>query len=92
MRDLTWRAGPPLPAPVSFANSVPFNGTFLLVGGQDVDNAAYKSILEYDVENEAWLTRPETLSRPKHDATVVLIDSETVTCQDMREDDGVERE
>ena len=80
LTDQTWRDGPSLPHPIKFAGSVSLNGTFLIVGGLNVNDPYYKDILEYDVENEAWLTRPEKLSKPKIDATVVLMDSETVQC------------
>ena len=69
---LTWRDGPRFPRIVDGSYGAQFGDTFVVV---------YSSvILEFDPENEAWITRPETLDPPRYDMTAVFVKDKIVNC------------
>ena len=76
-QTMTWSIGPFLPKSISYAQSVMYNDTFLLVGGSDSD-----SIYQFDAHNHGWDERPETLSVPRKDFNVEVIDTEESMCDD----------
>ena len=75
----TWTDGPNLPQARFAGAVVPFRNTFLIVGGGR--NAFYyDDILEYDVDDHVWITRPETLDLGRNGPTAFLVPDSAVDC------------
>lgn len=51
----------PLPVAIGKATSVPYNNSFLLVGGEDQPSWV-NTVYEFDVESEDWILHEEQLS------------------------------
>ena len=77
LQSLSWDYGPFLPSAIRNAKSVQYNETFLIVGG-DGSNEIY----QFDLDHRNWTLRPETLSTPKSDFCLELIDTDESTCED----------
>eukprot|EP00095_Tigriopus_kingsejongensis_P007241 maker-scaffold435_size171904-snap-gene-0.24 protein:Tk07241 transcript:maker-scaffold435_size171904-snap-gene-0.24-mRNA-1 annotation:"hypothetical protein" len=69
----TWRQGPALSHSLHSGASVPFEDSFLLVGGTDGYNPV-DSIQTYDREEGEFVPLAATLSRPRQDHVAVLVD------------------
>ena len=80
LSTMEWRAGPALPKAISWAQSVAFGDSFLLIGGGDGGGYYYDTIYEYDPNGEAWIERPETIHEAKYDFTAVMLDTTEVDC------------
>ena len=75
-----WRSSTGLPYPVNQAATVPFEGSFLIVGGSS--NGIYlNTILEFDVASEIWNERPERLANPRARHTAVIVTADAVQCE-----------
>ena len=74
-----WREGPNLPQPLSFMSSVQYEDTFLLVGGQNLDQK-FDTIYQYDQTSETWIIREERLSAPKSVMGAVLAGPPAAEC------------
>ena len=59
--------------------SVPFEDTFLLVGGSSSEGLSNK-ILEYAADSESWITREERLPRHESSMAVALVEDKIVDC------------
>ena len=70
--------GPNLPRQVEKGVSVPFQNTFLVVGGYD-SPTYLTTIYQYDPNTEDWITRDETIL-PREVFTAFLIPDDIVTC------------
>ena len=56
------------------AESVPFEDSFLLVGGYDYLQSDYlDTILQYVPANDTWLELPTKLSNPRADHVVIPV-------------------
>ena len=69
-----------LPAGMNQMSSVQMGGTFLLVGGNAIKNAATSAILEYVPDAETWRTREETLKEGKNRLGATLVADTVVNC------------
>ena len=56
--------------------SVPFNGSFIFVGGE-AGLEASKSIYAYEPESEGWTKLPGELGVPKKDAVAMFVRRES---------------
>ena len=75
-----WSNGPNLPIGLREGSSVPFKDTFLIIGGYDFNDDSSPNIYEYDVRNEAWITREEKLTTPRRLFAAFLIPEEVARC------------
>jgi len=70
----TWRTGNSLPYGIGGAASVPYNDSFILVGGGDYDTGEYlDTIIKYVPEDDSWLEMPAKLQTPKAYHTVIPV-------------------
>ena len=53
-------------------DNVPFNNSFLLVGGVD-DTGVTDNILAYIPDNDSWMEMPSKLNTPKQYPTVIPV-------------------
>ena len=82
LTSYTWREGPPLTAFRRAAPSVPLGDTFLIVGGieysghgnEQTGTTLHDNILEYVPGEDAGVTRPEKLKRPKGGMHASIVD------------------
>lgn len=77
-----WVPGPDLPSPVGFAASVPYEGTFLVVGGWSDDGGArLDTVLEYDWEGGgSWVAWERGLKEGRSAAAAVFVDPDVAGC------------
>jgi N-acetylneuraminic acid mutarotase len=80
LNSLQWTAGLDLPKAISFATSVAYNSTILIIGGEVSGEHNYTTIYQYDVMSESWTERPEQLSTRRFHATSSIVDASTVIC------------
>ena len=81
----TWRNGTALPRNIEEPVLVPYKKTFLIVGGMLLGGArreVTKAIYEYDIANEKWIVRNETLPRDAMLTTGFLIGDTLSGCSD----------
>ena len=77
--QLQWRTAASLPYAVNQGATVPYEGTFLIVGGSS--NGPYlSSILQFNLETETWSERPEKLNDPRARHTAVMVSEDAVQC------------
>ena len=79
MDTMQWTTdGPRLPSPLKYGLTVPYGNSFLVVGGRDglSETDDLDTILEFDPNNMAWITRPESLERPRAFHFVTTVDKE----------------
>ena len=69
---LTWRVGPPMPMTVDRAYGAQYGNTFVVVHEF--------GIYEFDPENEAWITREETLDNGRRDTVAIFVSDNMVNC------------
>ena len=72
LETLAWRNGPSFSSTVDTSYGAQFGNTFVVV-----ENSG---IYEFDPENEAWITRPETLSSSRADVTAIFVKDNIVSC------------
>jgi hypothetical protein len=68
------------PQAFAWATSVPFRGTFLIVGGFESAVAAFDTVYEFDAENRGWIEREEKLSEGLFLMAAMIVDANTFTC------------
>lgn len=62
----TWRRGPNFPVDIlEGGSSVQYGDTFFIVGGNDENEAAQRSIYMFNVESEEWELLPHMLAIPR---------------------------
>ena len=79
----SWRAGPRLPQATSWASSVPYGNSFLMIGGGDGSGASYNDVFEYDIDNVSggWIHRSDlSLTTARYDLGAVLLDTKLLNC------------
>ena len=54
LQTLEWSTGDDLPDDINSGASVPFNDSFLIVGGLDADNPPVKSIYYFNPQDQKW--------------------------------------
>jgi hypothetical protein len=72
--DFAWS----FPQAFAWATSVPFRGTFLIVGGHEIDT--FDTVYEFDAENRGWIEREEKLSEGLFRMAAMIVDANTFTC------------
>ena len=78
MDTLQWSAGPNLPRKCAYGVSVPFEDTFLVVGGYS--SVSLDQILQFDQETETWITRTEKLATGRHYFAAFMVPDNAVKC------------
>ena len=65
--------GNDLPFALKGAASVPYNDSFLLVGGYDYHTGYLDTILQYIPESDSWVEMPSKLETPRRGPTVIPV-------------------
>ena len=64
---------------ISFAASVQFEDSFLLIGGYSNRNhESFANVRQFDPSTETWIVRPEKLNGPKISMAAVLVPEDYV--------------
>ena len=82
VQSMTWRQGKDLPIPIKGGASVPYDDSFLIVGGETNDwtPRAVNSIYYYNSMGEEWLLRPEKLGEANRYLAAVMVAEDAVNC------------
>ena len=81
LSTLIWRSGPALPSIRESSASVPYENSFLMVGGFMSGGILFEDILQYDADAESWITRPEKLDFGRDRAVAMMVPDEMVECK-----------
>ncbi len=79
----TYTAGPKFPDPegVLGAGHLPFEDSFLVIGGATDDGVSYSdNIYKYNPAEEAWELREETLRSEKDHFGYIFVNREAIDC------------
>ena len=78
---LQWTTGQKLPGNLEIyaGSSVPYQNTFLIVGGQG-HSMNHKTIFEWDPNTNGWITRTEQLTTARFRAPAFLVPDDAVDC------------
>ena len=68
-----WIEGPQFPGRIEGPVTVPFDNTFLSIGGY-IDGSKSTHIYQFDPENLKWIKRSEELSVPRYPTRVFAFD------------------
>ena len=62
-----------LPKPIGEAAIVPYNETFLLVGGYNSNDGYIQDIYQYDAANDEWIVLEAKLKTPRSHHVALLV-------------------
>ena len=79
-----WSSGPSLPFPLSDGAVVPFNTSFLIVGGVSVDNVGgggdaevhYRTVLEFEPVGNRWIIMDAAVDDGRSDHFAIDVPAE----------------
>ena len=83
---LTWRVGPDFPYDVSYASVVPFEDTFLVVGGYTEDFAFFgemDTVIKFDPLTESWIELPVKMKDTRESFAAFTIPDWYANCSDF---------
>ena len=75
LRSKAWTRGRDLPFPLAFAAVIPFDSTFLIIGGYNGNGVYSDKVYKYTAEGE-WQEMPSMkLSEAKSELTAMMVPS-----------------